>query len=138
MNYSGESVHYPWLVDAIDLAKSTGATVELVSALASISPAMLKGLAASGLDRLTVSLHTMDPAEYDRIYRFGSLELLRTRMDEFLRFRDRRPKLDFTFVAMDSNLDQLGAVAEYGGQVGDRKSTRLNSVTVASRMPSSA
>jgi len=118
LNYSGESVHYPWLVEAIDLAKSTGATVELVSALASISPAMLKGLVGSGLDRLTVSLHTMDPIAYPRIYGFGSLELLRTRMDEFLRLRDRRLKLDFTFVAMDSNLDQLGAVAEYARQVG--------------------
>jgi len=36
LNCSGESVHYPWLVEAIDLAKSTGATVELVSALARI------------------------------------------------------------------------------------------------------
>jgi MoaA/NifB/PqqE/SkfB family radical SAM enzyme len=63
LNYSGESVHYPWLVEAIELAKSAGATVELVSALASISPALLEGVAASGLDRLTVSLHTMDPAE---------------------------------------------------------------------------
>ena len=118
LNYSGESVHYPWLVQAIDLAKSSGATVELVSAFASISPAMLRGLAASKLGRLTVSLHTMDPVAYGRIYRFGSLDLLLARIGEFLRLRDQKPALDFTFVAMDSNLDQLGAVAEYARQVG--------------------
>jgi GT2 family glycosyltransferase/MoaA/NifB/PqqE/SkfB family radical SAM enzyme len=121
LNYSGESVHYPWLVEAIELAKSAGATVELVSALASISPALLEGVAASGLDRLTVSLHTMDPAEYRRIYRFGSLDLLRARIDELLRLGAQRPRLDFTFVALHSNLDQLGAVAEYARQAGVRE-----------------
>jgi GT2 family glycosyltransferase len=60
----------------------------------------------------------MDPVAYGRIYRFGSLDLLLARIGEFLRLRDQKPALDFTFVAMDSNLDQLGAVAEYARQVG--------------------
>jgi hypothetical protein len=35
LNYSGESLHYPRLPDAIRLARRTGATTELVSALGS-------------------------------------------------------------------------------------------------------
>src|SRR5579872_7212650 len=37
LNYSGESIHYPHIIEAIHLAKSTGAAVELVSAFASAS-----------------------------------------------------------------------------------------------------
>ena len=38
LNYSGESAHYPRLIEAIGLAKAAGASTELVSAFASIPP----------------------------------------------------------------------------------------------------
>ena len=37
LNYSGESTVYPQLIPAIRLARSTGAFVELVSALVNVS-----------------------------------------------------------------------------------------------------
>src|SRR6185312_5922178 len=52
LNYSGESTVYPHLIPAIRLARSTGAAVELVTALASASDALVDELAASGLTRL--------------------------------------------------------------------------------------
>src|SRR6185312_4068430 len=52
LNYSGESTVYPELIAAIRLARSTGAAVELVSALASAADALVDELAASGLTRL--------------------------------------------------------------------------------------
>ncbi len=121
LNYSGESIHYPQLIDVIALAGDKGAT-ELVTAFASISPSLLESLVRSRLGRLTVSLHTMDPDQYRELYRFGSLELLRRRMLEFAALKlhsvKSTPELDFAFVAMYRNLDQLAPVvgfAEYMG-----------------------
>src|SRR5436309_705759 len=51
LNYSGESMHYPRLTDAIRLAKQTGATVELVTALSSASRDQIRGIVDAGLDR---------------------------------------------------------------------------------------
>jgi len=122
LNYSGESIHYPRLLEAIRLAAGTGASTELVTAFSTVSRPVLEGIVESGLDRLAVSLHTMDSRHYDRIYRFGSLDLLKRRIDEFLELRSRRgakkPRLDFCFVAMNENQDQLQPVAEYAHQLG--------------------
>src|ERR1041385_5825480 len=61
LNYSGESTVYPDLISAIRLARSTGAAVELVSALACATEPLLFDLSRSGLTRLTVSLHAATP-----------------------------------------------------------------------------
>ena len=122
LNYSGESIHYPQLIEAVRLAKSTGATVELVTALASSSMEILRGLVDAGLDRLSISIHTLDTDEYDRIYRFGSLAALQQKVREVIAFRDASgattPAIDFAFVAMDSNLPQLETVTAFARKVG--------------------
>ena len=46
LNYSGESTHYPRLVESIELAAATGASTEVVSAFSTISPAVLRALVA--------------------------------------------------------------------------------------------
>jgi MoaA/NifB/PqqE/SkfB family radical SAM enzyme len=122
LNYSGESIYYPRLIEAVELANSTGANTELVTALSSISSKLLEALVATGLDRLAVSLHTTDSRQYKEIYRFGTLELLKERIDDFFRIKRRlgaqKPRLDFCFVAMRENLGQLASIARYAGQVG--------------------
>ena len=122
LNYSGESIYYPQLLDAIQLAGSTGASTELVTAFSTISERTLRGIVESGLDRLAISLHTMDPDQYRKIYRFGSLDLLKQRIDDFMEMRSalggQKPRLDFCFVAMNENLDQLRAVVEYAKEIG--------------------
>jgi hypothetical protein len=99
LNYSGESTHYPHLEEAVQLAKSTGAITELVSAFASISQSTLLGLVNSGLDRLSLSVHTLNADQYQEIYRYGSLESLKSRVQELLHLKQQRgtelPKLDF-------------------------------------------
>lgn len=122
LNYSGESTHYPRLVEAIELAAATGASTEVVSAFSSIPPALLRAIVEGPLDRLAISLHTMDAQQYQEIYRFGSLDSLQRRVDEFLALRSKlgnsTPRLDFCFVAMHDNLDQLGPVVEYARSAG--------------------
>jgi radical SAM protein with 4Fe4S-binding SPASM domain len=119
LNYSGESIHYPFLVEAIELAGSTGAFTELVTAFASIPPALIEPLARSGLGGLSISLHTLDGDQFRRIYRYSTLERLQSRLGEFVRSCDgvkKPPRLNFAFVAMDSNLEQLGAVADFAAR----------------------
>ena len=122
LNYSGESIYYPRLLEAIAMAKSTGAFTELVTAFSTIPKSLLQGIVDSGLDRLAVSLHSMDTQQYKSIYRFGSLDLLKQRVADFLEMRARhggtRPRLDFCFVAMHENLNQLPLVVEYAKSLG--------------------
>jgi len=122
LNYSGESIYYPRILDAIRLAASTGALTELVTAFSTISPKILQGLVEEGLDRLAVSLHTLVPQQYEKIYRYGSLDALKQRIHELLDLKARlgvqKPRLDFCFVAMSENLDQLLPVVKYAQSVG--------------------
>jgi GT2 family glycosyltransferase/MoaA/NifB/PqqE/SkfB family radical SAM enzyme len=121
LNYSGESTVYPELIPAIQLARSAGAFVELVSVMASVPESLLSPLSRSGLNRLTVSVHATDPGQYADIYRHGSFEVLQARLDRFLEYcreLPRPPIVDLSFVAMDRNLAQLPAVADFANSLG--------------------
>ena len=117
LNYSGESLHYPYLIQAIELARATGAQTELVSAFSTAPDSLIEELVRSGLDRLTISLHTMRADQFEEIYRFGSLADLRSRVSRLMEikrdFGSRTPQLDFAFVAMRANLGELSSVASY-------------------------
>lgn len=122
LNYSGESIHYPHLIEAIQAARATGAFTELVTAFASLPHEKIGPLVRSGLDRLTVSLHTLDEREFVRIYGYGTVHQMREKLSA-LRTSQREtgiytPRLDFAFVAMHSNLDQLSAITEFAQELG--------------------
>ena len=127
LNYSGESVNHPQFDRALELAAGTGAQTELVTALASIPATHLRALVDHHLSRLSVSLHTLDPEQYQDIYRFSSVEQLREKIAEVEAYKRRRgstvPELDFSFVAMRRNLNQLPAIAEYAQSVSIRSIT---------------
>ena len=120
LNYAGESLHYPYLIEALELVKET--KTELVSALASFPKAKIEGLVTSGLDHLTISLHTMDAQQFKTIYRFSSLAQLTQNVTELLHLRTQlgqtKPTLDLAFVAMQPNLSQLETVAAYATTLG--------------------
>ena len=114
LNYSGESTVYPDLIAAIRLARSTGAAVELVSALASAPDTLVRQLATAGLTRLTVSLHAAEPGRFNQIYRHGSLAALESRLELLSGLCGSlpdSPEIDLAFVGMQQNLDQLPGVA---------------------------
>jgi GT2 family glycosyltransferase/MoaA/NifB/PqqE/SkfB family radical SAM enzyme len=117
LNYSGESTVYPDLIPAIRAARERGAWVELVSAFASVPPGLVRELAGSGLSRLTVSMHTADAAQFSDIYRYSSLAALEARLRELMS-SSPRPIVDFGFVAMAANLDQLGPVGSVAREMG--------------------
>lgn len=122
LNYSGESTHHPHVVEAIRLAATTGATTELVTALGSLPDRMVEPLAGSGLDRLTVSLHTLDPQQFKAIYGHSSIDAVRRKTAALVAARNRagltRPQLDFAIVAMRRNLGQLLPLASFAKEIG--------------------
>jgi MoaA/NifB/PqqE/SkfB family radical SAM enzyme len=123
LNYSGESTVYPDLIAAIRLARSTGAAVELVSALASAPEALVDELGAAGLTRLTVSVHAAADTAFTDIYRHGSFTALRARLERLVRSGGEAPRpatIDLAFVAMERNLAQLAGVAELARELGLR------------------
>ncbi len=113
LSYSGESGHYPRLIEALDAAKGTGAQVELVTALVSVPEKTVRAM-AERLDRITLSIHATSDAEFRRIYRYGSFAEFDRRLKILGEVRLERgaPKLDFAFVAMESNLSSLDGVVE--------------------------
>lgn len=117
LNYAGESIHYPHLIEAIDLAAKTGARTELVTSFSSYPHDRMKRLVESGLDNLTISLHTLDEDQYTEIYRHGSLGDLKRNVAAFLEAREKlgknRPTLSLAFVAFKRNLHQLPEIARY-------------------------
>jgi radical SAM protein with 4Fe4S-binding SPASM domain len=121
LNYSGESTVYPDLIPAIRLARSTGAFVELVSALGCALESMLRDLSRSGLSRLTVSIHAVDGRQYQEIYRYGTFENLRARLVRFLELcgeTAQPPIVDLAFVAMERNLSELHSVTAFAESLG--------------------
>jgi MoaA/NifB/PqqE/SkfB family radical SAM enzyme len=116
LNYAGESGHYPLLAEAVALASETGADVELVTALASLKMERLRSALEAGLSRLTVSLHTLVPERFERIYGFSSLDEMQERLRQVIRWRDDADlkfTLDLAFVAMQDNLHELPAIARF-------------------------
>jgi MoaA/NifB/PqqE/SkfB family radical SAM enzyme/GT2 family glycosyltransferase len=123
LNYSGESTVYPDLISAIRLARSTGAAVELVTALAAAGDTLVDELARSGVTRLTVSIHATDEARFAEIYRYGSFAALRAKLARFVSIATRvenPPAVDLAFVAMQRNLDDLDGVADLAQEMGLR------------------
>ncbi len=122
LNYSGESTHHPHVIEAISRAARTGATTELVTALGSLPDRLVQPLATSGLDRLTISLHTLDPRQFEAIYRHGSIDAVRRKLAALVAARERaglaRPLLDLAVVAMRRNLGQLLPLASCAREIG--------------------
>ncbi|HEX3462870.1 MAG TPA: SPASM domain-containing protein [Candidatus Elarobacter sp.] len=125
LNYSGESTHHPRIIEAIELAAATGAVTELVSAFATFPERQMERFVRSGLDRLTISLHTLDDQQFRGVYRHMSLDDMKRKIEHFLRVRaaagSEKPSLDFAVVAMQRNLDQLPRIADYAESLGVRQ-----------------
>lgn len=116
LNYSGESIHYPHLGEAISLAKSTGARVELVTVLSSAKPKIIESLVREKLDRLTISIHALSEPLYEQIYGHSSVASLRESLAllQTLKrnFNSHLPVIDFAFVAMERNIAELPLVVD--------------------------
>ncbi len=122
LNYSGESGNYPWLIEAIRLVKSmTDAQTEMVTSLVSMPLDSVRALAHSGIDRISISLHTLENAKFPVIYGGGGLDSFERRLAllaETAQKTPRPPMIDFAAVAMESNVSELPAIASFASNNG--------------------
>ena len=122
LNYSGESANYPWLIEAIEKTKAvTHAQAEIVTSLVSMPPETILRLAGSGIDRISISLHSLDKKRFPILYGGGSLDSFERRLESLLqaaRHASRPPAIDFAAVAMESNVTELAAIASLAAQSG--------------------
>jgi MoaA/NifB/PqqE/SkfB family radical SAM enzyme/GT2 family glycosyltransferase len=116
LNYSGESGNYPQLLEAISLAKTTPAQVEMVTALVSMPVEVVARLASSGIDRVTVSCHTVDPERFPQIYGAGSFTQFEKRLA--LLKASRSFSLDFAMVVLQENVGEIPLVASLAARHG--------------------
>ncbi|MGV8835535.1 radical SAM protein [Cellvibrio sp.] len=125
LNYSGESIHYPYLSEAIALAKATGARVELVTVLGSAKPRVIESLVKEKLDRLTISIHALSEPVYQQIYGHSTVTSLRENLALLQSFKktynSHLPLIDFAFVAMERNLKELPFVVALANDSGVRQ-----------------
>ena len=120
LNYSGESTVYPDLIAAIRRVRAAGARAELVSVLAAAPESLLQPLACSGLNRLTVSVHATGAGKFAEVYRSSSPAIQRARLERFVELCGAAPdppRVDLAFVAMDANLGELAAVADWADRL---------------------
>lgn len=135
LNYSGESGNYPWLIEAIAETKAiTGAQVEMVTSLVSMRMETIRSLAGSGIDRISISLHSVDPKRFPILYGGGALESFEQRLKcllQAVRHEARPPAIDFAVVAMNSNMAELSAIVSLAVKSG---ATSLSIHPVISRL----
>jgi len=122
LNYSGESIHYPHLAEAIALAKATGARVELVTVLSSAKPKVIESLVKEKLDRLTISIHALSEPMYQQIYGHSTVESLCENLallqSAKKSLNTHLPLIDFAFVAMERNLQEFPLVVALANDSG--------------------
>jgi MoaA/NifB/PqqE/SkfB family radical SAM enzyme/GT2 family glycosyltransferase len=122
LNYSGESANYPRLIEAIAKAKAlTGAQTEMVTSLVSMPMETLLKLPGSGIDRISISLHTLEKSKFPMLYGGGSLEGFERRLDALMRasrLETRPPVIDMATVAVQSNVNELAAVSSVAAACG--------------------
>ena len=122
LNYSGESANYPWLIEAIAESKAvTRAHVEMVTSLVSMPMGTIRKLAGSGIDRLSISLHSLDHKRFPILYGGGSLDAFEQRLECLLqtaRQESQPPAIDFAVVAMHSNVTELPALVSLAAKSG--------------------
>jgi radical SAM protein with 4Fe4S-binding SPASM domain len=122
LNYSGESGNYPRLIDAIRLTKSsTPAFVEMVTSLVTMPMDAVRRLPRSGIDRISISLHSLDADRFRAIYGGGALRSLEERVEALLQAghdEARAPVIDFSMVAMLANVDELPRVGAFAAATG--------------------
>jgi radical SAM protein with 4Fe4S-binding SPASM domain len=122
LNYSGESANYPWLIEAIAETKAlTRVRVEMVTSLVSMPMGTIRRLAGSGIDRVSISLHSLDEKRFPILYGGGVLESFEQRLKcllQAVRHESRPPAIDFAFVAMHSNVIELPAIVSLAAKSG--------------------
>jgi MoaA/NifB/PqqE/SkfB family radical SAM enzyme len=115
----GEPLFHPHIVDMICLAKKTGKKVELITNGTLLDAALSMQLVETELDRLWISIDSIDEDQYENIRQGASYSSVMQNIKSFNKARvlkRSKVKLGLSFVFMKSNMNQLPKLPAFARQ----------------------
>lgn len=112
----GEPLFHKGIIGMLKTAASKARRVELLTNGTLLTKEMSSKLLDAGLGKLWVSIDSFEAAGYENIRHNSNFELVKGNITAFNheRFKSKQPaELGITFVAMKSNVKQLGALAKF-------------------------
>jgi MoaA/NifB/PqqE/SkfB family radical SAM enzyme len=118
----GEPLMHPGIVDMVRLAHSIGVETEIITNGLLITPDNARGLVASGLDTLVVSVDGASPSAYEDVRTGADMEAVQANIGYILQERyqagSATPELGLEFVAMRRNLHELPRLRQLARSLG--------------------
>jgi MoaA/NifB/PqqE/SkfB family radical SAM enzyme len=109
----GESLMHPRFLDMVELLRARGVRVSFITNGSYLTPETIGRLLDAGIEKISVSLESSDPAEFQRI-RGGKLDKVLRGVEALLRERRvrklDRPVIGFAVTVLRSTRDRLAAI----------------------------
>jgi MoaA/NifB/PqqE/SkfB family radical SAM enzyme len=112
----GEPLHHKDIIYMVQSAASKGKSVELLTNGTLLSQDMVVKLLEAGLDMLWVSIDSFEADSYENIRQHSNLQLIQNNIRFFNTERLKREsetQLGIAFVAMKSNINQMGKLVQF-------------------------
>lgn len=112
----GEPLHHQDIIYMVQSASSRGKRVELLTNGTLLSRDMVTKLLDAGLNMLWVSIDSFDTEGYENIRQNSNFALIKKNISFYnteRSLRDSAAQLGIAFVAMKSNIGQLGRLAQF-------------------------
>jgi len=120
----GEPTHHSEILYMIKKAKSLGVRVEMITNGTLLSETFIKGLFESQIDTLWVSFDGTDSGKFDEVRKgakfISIMDRIKT-LKEISNLYDHKIELGIAFVAMKSNVKELGNLHKLIRKVGAKK-----------------
>lgn len=117
----GESLLHPRFFDMLALARSRGVKVSFISNGSLLGPAAIEEILKGGVEKVSVSLESADPATFQQI-RGGKLEKVLRGIEALLRARDERgldrPIVGFSVTVLRRTRSDLRAILDLYERLG--------------------
>lgn len=112
-----EPISHKNIIEMIQLSKSLGVRVELISNGSLLDKGKIESILLAGLDMLWVSIDKAHSESQRKLYKNDGLEQIKDNLFEFRRKRNKinqDAELGISFVAMKSNIDELPEIINLG------------------------
>lgn len=112
----GEPLHHKDIIYMVQSASRKGKRVELLTNGTLLSQDMVKALLDAGLNMLWASIDSFETEGYENIRQYSNFSLIRQNINTFNTERMKREsetQLGIAFVAMKSNINQMGRLARF-------------------------
>lgn len=119
--FGGEPLLYPRLPELFALAQASGTETRMISNGSLLSPEMCQHIVGNAVGHIKFSIDAGTPATYKKI-RGGNFNKVMNGVGYISKLKSRinsiYPDMNFNFLAMRSNVSELGRLAVYAAELG--------------------